>query len=155
MYSREQWIKAVNSSALLGWALVVVPMAVWNGSLAIVIFGAIFGLPIAYFCCWVIGAPVLKRVMQNEITWMAAAKWGAVISFLIALLSIAVGRYNGWLRSTNPNFGSYSGREIDGILTAYGWLLLAQSTALFVLAGTVVGLLVRWRIGAPSQDVNA
>lgn len=151
MYSREQWIKAINSPAVLGWAVFVVPMAVGNASLAILIFGAIFGLPIAYLCCWVIGAPILKHVMRNEISWMAAAKWGATISFLIALLSIALGRYNGWLRSINPNFGSYSAREIDGILTTYGWLMLAQSTALFILAGTVVGILVRWRIGSPAH----
>ena len=155
MYSRKQWIKAVNTSALLGWAFVVTPMAVVNASIAPLIFGALFGLPIAYLCSWLIGAPILKHVMRNEIGWLAAAKWGATISFLIALLSIALGRYNGWLRSRNPNFGSYSGREVDGILTTYGWLLLAQSTVLFILAGAVVGLLVRWWIGSPANIEDA
>ena len=42
-------------------------------------------------------------------------------------------------------------RAIDGIPTPYGWWKLAESSALFVLIGVCIGLVVRWRIGPGNQ----
>jgi hypothetical protein len=72
---------------------------------------------------------------------------------IIAAISIAIGRYQGWRQSQNPNFNSQIGggdfvRSVDGILTPYGWWSLAQNTVIFVFAGVVIALVVRAVIGA-------
>jgi hypothetical protein len=155
-YSQKQFSRAVNLSAVLGWACVAVPMAL-QSNLGVLIWAAIIGLPISFLCCWVIGAPVLKRIMQKEISVFGAALGGGLIAFLIALVSIVLGRYRGWRQSLNPNVGSQLGggeyiREVDGILTAYGWLMLGKSTAMFVAAGVFVALIVRLYIGKPADN---
>lgn len=157
-YTRKQWIRAVNVSALLGWIIVAVPFAAeTSGSsvtnfLGIMVWTAAIGLPIALLICWTIVAPILKFVLNRPMSWLRASWWGVVTSSTIALASIVLGRLWGWLQSLNPNTGSQSGSghkitQIDGILTSYGWLLLGQSTAMFVIAGVVISLLIRAFIG--------
>lgn len=120
-----------------------------------IIGGAILGVPFALLCCWVVGAPILKRIMQKEISWISAACWGAAIAAVLATLSIAIGRYFGWRQSNNPNFYSRIGgdghvRSIDGILTPYGWQILAQNTLLFIATGAVIAVVVKWLVGKPA-----
>ena len=150
-YTRQDLKRAVNASAVLGWFAVSAP-SIWVNPFALP-WVAFFGLPIAFAACWVIGAPILKRVMRKPVTWLKAAIWGGSIASIIAAISIMIGRYQGWRVSQNPNFSSRVGgdgfiRSIDGILTPYGWWVLAQNTALFVLAGVVIALIVRGVIGA-------
>ena len=96
--------------------------------------------------------------MRREIGWFGAILWGGSIAFVIALVSIGLGRYRGWRQSINPNFNSRIGggeyvSEVDGILTAYGWLILGQRTLVFVALGALVALVVRWIIGKPQPDL--
>jgi len=154
-YSRKQWVRAVNLSALLGWACIAIPMTALTG-LSMIVYAAIYGLPISFLCCWVIGAPILKRLMRREITWVRAAFWGGGIALLISLLSIVIGRYRGWRQSLDPSLDTnFSGGthlvEVDGFLTAYGWLMVAQSTAVFTVLGTFVAVLVWSFIGDPAS----
>jgi hypothetical protein len=157
-YTRSQQTLAINLSAFLGWLAVSVTITSGMGggslsnTLGLMIWAAVTGLPIALATSWLIGAPILKHAMRSSITWVGAAFWGGIITFLIALLSIVVGRFRGWMQSINPNSFSQLGggdkvREVDGILTPYGWWLLAQTTSLFVLAGVVIALIVRAVIG--------
>ncbi len=155
VYSRKQWIKAVILSALLGYLAVVGLPSVLSANPGGIIGGAILGVPFALLCCWVVAAPILKRVMQKEISWISAACWGAAIAAVLATLSIAIGRYSGWRQSNNPNFNSRIGgdgyvRSIDGILTPYGWQILAQNTLLFIATGAVIAVIVKWLVGEPA-----
>ena len=157
-YTRKQWKRAVNLSAILGWLSMAVPFSAGMGSaglaqfFGIMIWAAAIGLPIAFIASWLISAPILNRLMRKNISWFQAAVWGGAITFLIALASIAIGRFRGWRQSLDPSSFSQLGggdkvREIDGILTPYGWLNLAQNTAIFVAIGIVISLVVRFAIG--------
>ncbi|WP_424978518.1 hypothetical protein [Leisingera sp. S232] len=153
-YSRKDLRRAVNCAAILGWLAIVGPALIANPF--ILPWAAVFGLPIAFATCWAIGAPILLRLMRNAISWLAAGVWGGVIASIIAAISIAIGRYQGWRQSLNPNFNSQIGggefvRSVDGILTPYGWWVLAQNTMQFILIGIVIALIVRWRIGQGAQ----
>lgn len=155
-YSRKQWIKAVNYSALLGYLAVAGIPSILNANPGRIIGGAVLGVPFALMCCWVVGAPILKRLMQREISWTSAACWGAAIASILATLSIAIGRYTGWRQTNNPNFNSRVGRDgyvrsLDGILTPYGWQVLAQNTLLFVVAGAFIAIAVKWLVGEPAS----
>jgi len=156
IYSRKQWIKAVNYSALLGYLAVAGVPLILNANPGGIIGGAILGVPFALLCCWVLGAPILKRLMQKEISWLSAACWGAAIASAMAFLGIAIGLYNGWRQSNNPNFSSRVGgdgnvRSIDGILTQYGWQVLVQNTLAFILTGMVIAIIVKWLVGQPAS----
>lgn len=157
-YTRKQWKRAVNSSAVLGWLVIAVPISagISNAGLlqffSIMIWAAAIGLPIAFLACWLIAAPILKKLMRKNISWFQAIFWGGAITFLIALAIIAISRFRGWLQSVDPNSFSQLGggnkiREIDGILTLYGWQVVAQNTAMFVAAGIAIALIVRFAIG--------
>lgn len=135
--------------AFLGWIAVVWPLFARP---ELLIFAIIIGLPIAFGVSWIVAAPHLRRVMRNPVSWLHAALTGARIAFTIALIAIAIARFLGWLESHNPNRWSQIGggeyvQEVDGILTAYGWLLLAQNTVLFTLSGGIIGLFLRALIG--------
>ncbi|MEM8553213.1 MAG: hypothetical protein AAGF71_00160 [Pseudomonadota bacterium] len=157
-YSRKQLVRAVNLSALLGWACISIPIAL-QSNIGVLIWAAILGLPIAFLCCWLIGAPILKYAMKKEMGWLGAIYWGGAIAFVIAIVSIALGRHRGWRQSLDPNFyfqfggGEYV-REVDGMLTSYGWLMLGKSTLMFVSMGAIVGLLVWWIVRNPTDASN-
>jgi hypothetical protein len=153
-YSPWDLAKAVNIAAFLGWLFIAGPMF-WN-NINLIGFAAGFGLPIAYLACWVVGAPILKRVMRNPISWKDAAVSGAITSFSIAAVGIAIARFSGWLRSLNPQaYSQIGGGEfvisVNGILTPYGWWVLMQYTAAFVCMGIIVALIVRGIIGGGSK----
>lgn len=155
VYSQKQWIKAVNLSALLGYLTVVGVPSILNANPGGIIGGAILGIPFALLCCWIFGAPILKRVMQKqEISWISATCWGATIAGTMAVVSIAFGRYAGYRQSVSGHVRSRIGadgyiRSIDGILTPYGWQVLVQNTLLFIAAGVLIALVVKWAVGKP------
>lgn len=159
VYSRAQFCRAINISAIFGWA----GLATYSGlgvPFGLLIWATVFGLPISLLLCWVIGAPILKRAMRRPLGLMRAARWGGLIAFAMAALSIVLGRLNGWLQSRNPNRHSVIGggdyaREIDGILTPYGWAMLGQGTAAFVALGMGVAVLVALIIGPPAAMPGA
>ncbi len=156
-YSKSDIRRATNLSAFLGWTFFCAPAAWANPFL--LPWLAVIGLPISYILCWAFGAPILHRLARKPITWVKAALGGATIAALMAILSILIGRFNGWRISQNPNFSSTLGggefvRSFDGILTPYGWWVLAQNTFAFVLLGMCVGLLVRAMIGKGKVSSN-
>lgn len=149
-YSPRDLRRAVNASAVLGW----VAVAVWSlGEFwPLYLYAAVLGLPIAFLASWLIGAPVLRRVMRRTVTYPRAAFFGGVIASLIALASIAIGRYMGWRQSVDDMSWSQIGggayvREIDGILTPYGWMIVAQNSLILIAIGAGIGVAVRAWIG--------
>ncbi len=96
-YTRKQWKRAVNLSAVLGWLSIAVPISAGMNSAGllqffnILIWAAAIGLPIAFIASWLIAAPILNRLMRKNISWFQAVIWGGAIMFLAALASIAIG----------------------------------------------------------------
>lgn len=92
--------------------------------------------------------------MRKKNSWIKAVSLGSAIALIIAGASIIIGRFLGWRQSLNPDTNALHGGEhvleIDGILTVFGWLMLAQSTALFTGLGATVALFVWWLVGEPS-----
>ena len=150
-YTRKQFVIAVNLSAVLGWSIFAIPVLL-GGGLDLILWVAAIGLPIAFIICWLIVSPILKRVMQKNVTWAGAVGWGTIITLVLAFISIAIFRYWGWQISRDPYRSNQLGggdniREVDGILTTYGWLMLGQRTVIFVLGGVAIALVIRWIIG--------
>lgn len=150
-YTRSQWVQSVNISAVLGWMIFAAPMVGAVGPV-ILPWVAFFGLPIAFVLCWVFAAPLLSIAMRRPVSWLGAARWGATISGVMASVVILHGRVRGYQKSQNPHLHSQLGggdyiREIDGILTPYGWQVLAQNTVIFVCFGIFIALIVRAIIG--------
>ena len=120
--------------AAISWAISTLPLVMLIDPTTL-IYGVIFDLPIAFLCCWTIGASILNRLMRHEITLGRAAFWGGLIALLFSLLWTAVERFRGWQASLDPsrstNFSGGTGfnggfvvTEFNGILTTYGWLMV-------------------------------
>lgn len=150
-YTDRDLTLAVNLSAFLGWLSVSAPLVWLFGPLAL-FFGVVLGLPTAFAACWLVGAPIVWRLMRRPITWLAAVGWGATIAGLIAALGIALVGFANWQRQQNAYpqeriSGGNSARSVDGDLTLYGWWGVAQGVALFILAGIIIALIVRAIVG--------
>lgn len=155
-YSEAERKRAMVWSALLGWAGVTVIELRGAEFWPTVLFGlplaAIFGLPIAFCMTWLVGGPILRRLMRQPVRWLQAATWGAVIAVIIAIVSIMIGRFLGWMESIDDSRGSQWGggdfvRSVDGVLTPNGWLIVGQNTAIFMGIGALIGLAVRALVG--------
>lgn len=142
----------MNFAAFFGWLAVSAPVFMALGPEAVPL-AMLLGLPLAVLASWIIGAPILWRLMRRPVTWSAAAGWGAVIAGLMVAIWTAFSHFRGWQQSRDPTFNSrFYGKpgvllSNDGILTFDGWRLLAQQTALFILVGVAVALIVRAIIG--------
>jgi hypothetical protein len=113
---------------------------------------AVIGLPIAFLVTWVVGRPILKRITRRPVGWFAAAAGAGAIAVIIAAISIVIGRLNGLMAYYDDGFHFSIGAgenlsEEDGILTLYGWKLLAQDTMIFILMGSAIGVIIRAVIG--------
>jgi|GEM_PF-3231341 len=129
IYTRSQVARAVNLAAVMGWAAVSVPVAFTTLNPPLWFASVVIGLPIAFALCWLIGAPVLKRIMRKEVSWTAAALWGIIISTLIFSVQVLF---------------NYS---ISGAPTPFGWRVMIADLAVFLLKGMMIGVVVRWAIG--------
>ena len=152
-YSHRQFVRAVNLGAFLGWSAILLPI-VTGGNLGLTISAAIVGLPIAFLSCWLIGTPILRRAMRTEIGIVGAALWGALIALFMSAAGFLFGRLFDWILSSNPGFTSQAGGgenviKVNGVLTAYGWQVVATNFAIFVAMGAVIGILTRWLVGPP------
>jgi hypothetical protein len=58
-------------------------------------FFAAIGLPVAFLSTWLIGGPIIRRIMAKPVSWLRAAIGGAAVAAVLALLSIVIGRLNG------------------------------------------------------------
>ena len=149
-YTERQLRRAVNLAAVLGWGAVVslaLPFPI-----AFLPWAAGIGLPVAFLACWLVGAPILRRAMRRPVTWLGAARSGALIGAGIALAGIILQRILAWLVSRDPDFRSQVGRgehvhSVDGVLTLKGWLVLGQAALGLIVVGALVALAVRWAIG--------
>jgi hypothetical protein len=154
-YTDRDRRRALFLAALLGWAGVTGLEFVgtdWNLFIGLLPFAAIFGLPVAFLATWLVGSPILRRAMRYQIGWRKAAKIGAFIAAIIVAISIIIGRLNGLRISYDPTFDFQLGggdyvREVDGILTLYGWLIVAKNSAMFIALGAAIGLVVRATLG--------
>ncbi len=158
-YTDSDHRKAIVVSALLGWTGLTV-MELYGASASqlqfYLPFFAAIGLPVAFLSVWLIGGPIIRRIMARPVGWLRAALGGASVATVLAVISIVIGRLNGLRICYDPSYNFTLGggdfvREVDGILTSYGWLLLARNTAFFIALGACVGLLVRVAIG-PGRD---
>ncbi|RYE07690.1 MAG: hypothetical protein EOP22_16645 [Hyphomicrobiales bacterium] len=150
-YSGRQFVFAVCLSALLGWLYFVLPLWIQQGPGRLAI-AALVGIPIALAVCWIFVAPFLWLLMARPVGWRLAARSGFIIALLMAIAGIVLARIQGWRAAHEVNSyfqmgGGDHAREIDGMLTPYGWLMTAWESLLFVLAGTVAALIVRAIIG--------
>lgn len=150
-YSRKEWARAVNLSALFGWAAVSCPF-VFETGLGLLPYAAVFGLPVAFLACWLIAAPILKRLMRRPISWRQAAIWGAAIAITIRISGIVIGVLHGLFGSLTGRFSSQIGggdfvRSIDGIPTLCGWIVILRSLAFVALFGALIALILRAVIG--------
>ncbi|MCU0903925.1 MAG: hypothetical protein MUE83_08630 [Tabrizicola sp.] len=138
-------------SALLGWAVVTAMQlgrgATWFQFFGLLPFAAVVGLPIAFLVAWILVGPILWRIMRHPVSWSRAARWGAVIAALVAAISVIIGRLNGYRISQDPSFHFWTAREVDGVLTPFGWKMLAIDCAIFIAIGAILGLLIRCVIG--------
>lgn len=149
-YSETDRTRALILSALLGWIVVTIMQlgqGTWAQIFGLLPFAAVIGLPIAFLVTFVIVGPILHRVMRRPVTWSRAATWGAGIAAIIAAISILLGRLNGYRISQDPTFHFWTAREVDGVLTPYGWKMLALDSAVFIVAGAAIGLVIRLIIG--------
>ena len=175
MARRPRLWRALALAAILGWALYVgstfflVPALraagtgeTWpeiaqqiRGPLNALPFMAVVGVPIALAASFLFGWLFLRRADLSTLTLQRAIQTGAGVAAAIAALSIVAGRIEGWRLSRDDTAFSQIGggayiRSIDGILTPYGWWVLAQDTAIFILIGAVVGGVV-WAVMTPGS----
>ena len=154
-YSPKEIRRTKTIAALLGWASVTLWSLYSNNASQWVVFlpfFALFGLPIAFLSIWLVGDPFIRRVMRRPLSWLSSAWAGAGIAAILAAISIVIGRLHGYSIYKDPNRLSQLGggdyvQSIDGILTPYGWLIVAQNSAIFILVGAGVGLALRFMIG--------
>jgi hypothetical protein len=151
-YSERDVAKATNLAAFLGWSVFTVLTSILVGPIALP-FALVLGLPIAFGTCWILGAPIIRRLMTRSVSWDKAALGGAIISAGMVVLSVIVGRIRGYRQSIDPTSSSQLGggdfiREVDGILTAYGWMKLGEQGVMFVFLGIAIALIVRAVVGS-------
>jgi hypothetical protein len=154
-YTERERRFMINAAAVIGW-MVITAFSFQalgpEGVLFFLPFAAIIGLPVAFLACWLIGAPILARMTRRSLSYPRAALCGGLISVSISIVSIMIGRFLGWMESIDDSRSSQFGggdfvRSVDGILTPYGWLVVAQNTAIFMGIGALIGLVVRALVG--------
>jgi hypothetical protein len=148
-YSQHDFEMAVFWAAVLGWAVVTV----WTFGLFVWLYpiAAVFGLPIAYVTCWLVGAPVLRRVMRRAVPFPRAAFFGGVIGALVAVVRFVLDRLAGLWVAMDGSFGFSTAAELDGTLTPLGWWIEAQNGVIYTAIGAGIGVAVRWWIGPGKQ----
>jgi hypothetical protein len=148
-YSRKDLHKAAIASAILGWLWVTVDFVDFNFQdfPILLLFAAIYGLPIAFIATYSVGVPILSWVMRKSVTYPRAALAGGLIAALMAMVGTAISRYMGWHQPLN---GGYV-QSINGILTPYGWWVVLRDSIPLIAVGIVIGILMRAWIGPGRQ----
>lgn len=152
-YTRKQMACAVNLAALMGWLFVAAPVAFTSFNPGFWVATALVGLPIAFATCWLIGAPILWWISRKnkKMSWSSAALWGAIISALIYLLYIAFLVSSPLFRGPNSRSqiggGEYT-QSVNGVLTPYGWQLIAVDFVIFAMGSMAIALVIRWILGS-------
>ncbi|MEM9846001.1 MAG: hypothetical protein AAF965_14465 [Pseudomonadota bacterium] len=164
VYTQKQWCAAVLLAAFWGWAMFGLfdPIGYMMSDRFVqgmnrLLLLTIVGLPIAIVVSFLAVGPALRKMMRKPVGFRTAATWGAGISAALAGLSIVWGRLRGWRMSIDDTRYAQTGggdfiRSIDGILTPYGWQVLAQNTVAFIAWCTIGALLIRLAIGPGHAD---
>lgn len=150
-YTPKQFRRAVNLSAVLGLVMVIATLMLELQSVEMLFYGAIFGLPIAFLTCWIAVAPLLHIVMKHNISWVQAAIYGALITFILCAAWIGFFHLRAlyWWPSNQGSqlgYGEYL-KSINGIRTVYGWKITAKSVASLMAVSAAIALVVRAIIG--------
>ena len=166
-YSEGDIACAVKLSALLGWIGVIgVPLfsslshrSLDLDSFFLVLWYALFGLPISLLICWLLVKPFLRIMMRRQITYVRAAIWGAGIAANLVAIRLAFRFFRSWRMSQNPKSTSSFGDGIDtisvnGVLTSYGWQLFAKNSLQFVAICVLAALVVRLIVGPGQYSVE-
>lgn len=145
-YSRKQWFWAVNLSAALGAIGFLVPSALQQPISALVAFP--YALIVALVVAWVFVAPLMALAMRKPRSWTDAVRWGGGTAAAIAIAGFVIAHIGRLRAQSDPTFHSRLGggdyvREIDGVLTPYGWLIVVQNNVLFVMLGIAIALVLR------------
>lgn len=153
IYTRAERNQAVNLAVLLGWSAVAGPLAFTTFNPLLWAYSALIGLPISFALCWLIGAPVLTWIMRREVSFVAAAGWGATIAAVIYVLYLCVFAfvYGGSGGAGYPDLGSRLEGTNRVVSTSY-WLAQTIPFFLFGLLGAMIGIAVRWAIGPGSSE---
>ncbi|MGB1234583.1 MAG: hypothetical protein ACPG5U_02480 [Planktomarina sp.] len=155
-YTRKQWIKAVNFAAIFGTIGVLTPNILTHPLQILMLFP--YAIIVGFLISWVFISPVLLFAMQRPASYVRAGTYGGISAALVAILGFALAESNRWhVRNSSFTHNQIGGgdyiREIDGFVTPYGWQIIIQNNAAFVILGIAVGLLLRWIIG-PGRNIN-
>jgi hypothetical protein len=159
-YTRRERVRAINSAAVIGWAYFAAKYLIEYGNYGGLPFFAIYGIPVALAVTWIIAGPILLWLVRGPVSWLAAICWGAVIAGLMATIGFSIHALLRWNASANPNFHYQSGggdfiRDVDGVLTPYGWSMQIEGAVEFTIVGTIVALVVRAIIGRGKEAALA
>lgn len=159
-YSKREFAHSVNYCALLACPsyvgtqlfLEALRMGYWEQLFSNFVLWTLAGLPFSFLISWVFIAPSLHPTMSRHISFARAAYWGCGIGVVLTVISVSLGRHQDFKTSKNPNFGYTIGgvvseRSMDGILTPYGWWVLAQNSIMFIVTRVFTSLTNRWIIG--------
>ncbi|MCV6825787.1 MULTISPECIES: hypothetical protein [Halocynthiibacter] len=127
--------------------------------LSTIIYAAIYGLPLSFFCCWLVGGSILWRAMRYRVTWLKAMSLGGCIALILAIVlnaGTAFGHYLDWKKSielvTYYSGGEAQSLNIESIFTASEWLFVALSTAALVGVGSFVAFVAWLFVGEPETQ---
>ncbi len=149
-YSRKQWFFAVNLIALLGASGFILPAFLSSVAAALSLLPAV--LVVALLISWIFLAAPLAYAMRKPASWLRAALWGGGTAAGLALLGFVIAQMRRWRAQADPSYNYRLGggdyvRDIDGVLTPYGWWVVVENNTLFVLYGLGIALIVRAILG--------
>ncbi|MDA7964725.1 hypothetical protein [Ruegeria sp.] len=160
-YSRRDFARAVNLSAVFGWAGVTfVALSDYlehaqhfGDVLWMLPWYALVGLPIALLTCWLLLAPILWLLMRKGMSYYRAAYCGAGVGSTFAILGIAFSRYWDW-RSSSDQARNYriGGDGVDVALRPDELGIMVLISAGFILICVLSALLVRVILGPGHTD---
>ena len=149
-YSSKQWFWAVNLIAVLGTIGFFTPVIFTSPTRVASILP--FAFIVSFIISWLLIAPLLKVAMRKPASWLRSAIWGTASAMLVASVGFVLAeirRFNA-LSSDGEKYqlggGEYV-REINGVVTSYGWQAIIQSNVTFILLGLVIALIIRAIIG--------
>ena len=157
-YSRKQWFWAVNLIALFGSLGVLLPVVALSRNflqvLAIFPYAIVVALMVS---CMFVAVP-LAVAMRQPASWARAAFWGGAVATAIGAVFFSIGHVRRLRARSDDSINYQLGggdfvRDIDGVLTPYGWQVIVQTYMLFIGLGIFVALVMRLLLG-PGKSIQ-
>lgn len=150
-YSRRDFSRAVNCSAVVAWAMVETIISAGIGFSALP-WNAILGLPIAFVMVWLVGAPFIYHAMEDNISYLRAALLGLTITSICALIyvgSICLTDFATGATRQDSYIGDTAGQYlvVDGYMTAVGAMQMLEDVIIYLCTGLLIGVVVRVIVG--------